>query len=470
MDYYCRQYLLQYKDQTVKHTIDTKRNKCMVLIENRLSQWLTLVIKNFCIVNNDWNLYIFSTEEIFNNLSEELPDVEYNKKYLSNDFEITHYNKLLLSAQFWNDIKEEHVMIFQLDTLCIRQPTEKQLQYDYIGAVCGSDCNETTFIINGDLSLRNRSIMLEVCNKIQYDGNTNEDVVLTNYLRYNGYNIPSMDECNNFSYEGSGNIDTCIGFHGINKTHYNKEKYTKLHKLIKYKKIKVYIGTPCFGAQCSSNYTLSLINTLELLKQVNIEYQIGFCNNQLTLRARNILTYEFLKSDCTHLLWIDADIEFQPEYVLQLLTNNLSICIGLYPNKCYQPKRLENIKDINSNNVFYKMTEYSTRFIVDERGNQKVFDNNYIEVKYGATGFMKIDRDVIEKLITKVPKYTTNGKVEIHDLWNCKVVDRDYLTEDYYFCYLWQHHFNGKIYADLDINLNHEGWQSYRGNPFLSFN
>ena len=71
-------------------------------------------------------------------------------------------------------------------------------------------------------------------------------------------------------------------------------------------KPRIFIGTPCFGAQVSCNFTSSLIKTIELLKEQDIYCEIHFLPNQIVTRARNILAYNFLHSSCSHLLFIDA--------------------------------------------------------------------------------------------------------------------------------------------------------------------
>jgi len=231
--------------------------------------------------------------------------------------------------------------------------------------------------------------------------------------------------------------------------------------------IKIFIATPCFGAQVSCNYTISLINTIKLLEKNNIDYVTAFLPNQIVTRARNLLTNLFLKTDCTHLFFIDADIQWTPEDVLKLINHNKEIVIGLYPNKGYKFNNyLSDGRKIETPDDVFKTLEYSTGF--NEIINT-IHDNNLIEVKYGATGFMMIKRLVIDALIKHVEPYLTHEGETVYDIFNCKVVNNEYLTEDYYFCHLWSSIFSGKIWCDISICLNHEGWHSFSGDPLKSF-
>ncbi len=247
--------------------------------------------------------------------------------------------------------------------------------------------------------------------------------------------------------------------------------------------ISIFFATPCFGAQVSCHFTHSLIQTINLLKEHNIDSTYAFLPNQIVTRARNLLTHMFLQSNCTHLFFIDADIQFRPQDVLEMIKNDKSICVGLYANKNYIIKKDTPLTDISSNDFFFKCIQYSSTF---EQNINSLVNDKLIKIKHGATGFMLIKRSVFEhlKTIVKSYKHIDNnddiGDNTVYAFFNCEVHDNSYLTEDYYFCQLWKNFCNDyniknndiiddAIWADLSICLNHEGWHSYQGNPFKTF-
>lgn len=244
--------------------------------------------------------------------------------------------------------------------------------------------------------------------------------------------------------ECTGTFDDAVNTIRVMHTKIEKEETPRL-----------FIGTPCFGAQVSCNYATSLAGTIDLLRENKIDSQVHFLPNQIVTRARNILSYEFLSGNFTHLLFIDADIEWDPKDVLKLINHKKDIVVGLYANKSYQK--------IVSDNEFKKI-QYSSTFF-DE--NNVMDENRLMEIKHGATGFMLISRNVFEKVIDQAPAFKYNGHM-MNDFFPCKVVDEHYLTEDYSFCQMWREK-GGKIWADLSICLNHEGWHSYHGNPLETF-
>ena len=218
---------------------------------------------------------------------------------------------------------------------------------------------------------------------------------------------------------------------------------------------RIFIGTPCFEGKVYCNYTSSLIKTLDLLRENGIDYEVHFMPNQIVTRARNILAYEFLSGNFTHLLFIDADIQWKPQDVIKLINHKKELVVGLYANKSYL---------IVESNNFFKKIQYSSTFFPE---NNIMDKNKLMEIKHGATGFMLIERCVFEKVIDLAPEFKYSSHT-MNDFFPCKVVDGDYLTEDYAFCQIWREK-GGKIWADLSVCLNHEGWHSYHGNPLKTF-
>ena len=95
--------------------------------------------------------------------------------------------------------------------------------------------------------------------------------------------------------------------------------------------ISVFVGTPMFGGQCTAGFASSLLNL-----QKYIPFAHSFISNEsLITRARNMLAHSFLKSEATHLLFIDADVAFDAEDVAQMIKDCWDCVVvgGLYPKK-----------------------------------------------------------------------------------------------------------------------------------------
>ena len=85
------------------------------------------------------------------------------------------------------------------------------------------------------------------------------------------------------------------------------------------KKRKIMIATPMYGGQCAGIYTKSSTDLAAAALKYGVECRFFFLfNESLITRARNYLVDEFMRSDCTHLMFIDSDIGFDPTDVLAL--------------------------------------------------------------------------------------------------------------------------------------------------------
>ena len=250
---------------------------------------------------------------------------------------------------------------------------------------------------------------------------------------------------------------------------------------------KIFIGTPCYGGMITADYFKSCLQLTALAGTKKIQLQFGTIGNEsLITRARNTLVQLFMDGDYTHLLFIDADIAFNPESVFRMLELNEDVVCGIYPRKTINwTKVIKKIKDnpnTNENELMATSLEYNLNF---KDPNHIETRNGFVQVMDGATGFMLIKRSVFKKMADNYPKlkFTPDQHIgSAHDKefnyhktsnWNYAffdtMIDNDrYLSEDYAFCRLWQN-IGGKIYADISSGLTHYGNYSFKGNVGTQF-
>jgi hypothetical protein len=102
--------------------------------------------------------------------------------------------------------------------------------------------------------------------------------------------------------------------------------------------------TPCYGGVCNISYVKCLMDTIELLKSLNIDVTMEFCgNDSLVTRARNNLIGKAMNDlSVTHFIFIDSDIVWNPLDILKLMNSNKDIIGGIYPMKNYQWSNINN--------------------------------------------------------------------------------------------------------------------------------
>jgi len=251
------------------------------------------------------------------------------------------------------------------------------------------------------------------------------------------------------------------------------------------RKNRFFIATPCYGGQLNEPYFRSVIKMMTFFNGHQIPLAFGtIANESLVTRARNVLVAYFLASDYTHLMFIDADIEFQTEDILKLYAHKKDVVVGAYPKKgvAWDKIRSNLIDPANKDKVLSDRdvasfgSDYAINFkFVDKETKTIGVENGLIKLHDAGTGFMMISREAILKMIKAYPEFKYNNDVNINNadlkehfyaLFDTSIdpVDRRYLSEDYTFCRRWQE-IGGDVWLDPSISLNHYGHFCFQGNP-----
>ena len=238
--------------------------------------------------------------------------------------------------------------------------------------------------------------------------------------------------------------------------------------------VSLVIGTPCFGGQVSWLYTVSLLKLQKALQQrgwkLGVLLQAG---DALVTRARQTIVCHFLNQPGnTHLLFIDADIGFEPEQVFRLVDFGADFTGAVYP-----------VKEINWNLLPHAVEagraplESATLSYVVERDptGDTAIRGGFLQSRYAGTGFMMIRRQALESMIDHYPELRYTHEHRSADplennrwrsaLFNCMIDPETgtYLSEDFSFCRRWTD-MGGEIWVDYTARLEHVGLMVYRGN------
>ena len=246
----------------------------------------------------------------------------------------------------------------------------------------------------------------------------------------------------------------------------------------------IFIATPCYGGQIGEPYFRSMMRLAILCNKYDIQYTIStLANESLITRGRNTLVSFFMEHpDATHLFFIDADIEFDPNDLLRMVAYDKPVTVGAYPKKAINWESIITAARRNQEETVQTIEGHSSNYVVnfdflkDEDGKllpQIQIKDNLIKLKDAGTGFMCIKKEVIQQLFDAHPelKYANDINVDkkfekhMYALFDC-IIDpesRRYLSEDYTFCRRWQN-LGGEVYLDPRTALNHVGHYTFRGN------
>jgi len=151
--------------------------------------------------------------------------------------------------------------------------------------------------------------------------------------------------------------------------------------------------------------------------------------------ARNAVVYEFLKTDCDELVFLDADVSWEPEHLIALCNFDSEMVGGVYPYR----------REGEGESMPVRMLP----------GVFEADANGLLEVDGLPTGFLRIKRSVFEKMRPYVAAYDKGGKV------TPVFFERDMLGigrrgGDIGFAMRWRA-IGGKCHAAVDLRLGHTG-------------
>ena len=207
---------------------------------------------------------------------------------------------------------------------------------------------------------------------------------------------------------------------------------------------KVMIGTPCYSGQLDVWYTNSIVRTLKIIAETKLDIEIipiWISFDALLQRARNDTVFLALEMECDDLVFIDSDIEWEPEQLLTLLNYNEDVVGGTYPKKS-------------------SVEEYVVRQI-----EQKPIDpsTGLLEVDGLGTGFVKLSNRALQYLWnTSVPYIDPKDDKERRMIFDVVVKNQSLHSEDIHmFDKLKEGGFS--VWLDPNITCNHSGPKKFTG-------
>jgi hypothetical protein len=235
---------------------------------------------------------------------------------------------------------------------------------------------------------------------------------------------------------------------------------------------RVFIATPMYGGMASAAYTMSLAHTPATFFKNGVGLNFScVVNDSLVTRARNYLAFQFLNSPATHLMWIDADIGFDPVDIIKMVGADKDIVCGIYPKKEINWPAVA--RAANEGVPPEQLRDHESSLVLNliDNSPDRVTVGGLIEIVNAGTGFMLIKRAVFEALADDAPSYVDGSTpgVELKEFYAVSI-DPDsgnsLLSEDYHFCKLARDR-GFKIYAAPWVRLNHTGTYifGHRGMP-----
>lgn len=250
----------------------------------------------------------------------------------------------------------------------------------------------------------------------------------------------------------------------------------------KLKEASIFVGVPMYGGNCSGLFCKSTNDLATMCAKYGIRVVFYYLfNESLVQRARNYVADEFLRSDCTHLMFIDSDIGFDPKDVLSLLgiqityPDQYDVLAAPYPKKSVAWEKVKKAVEAGRADNPFDLMHYAGDYVFNPLPHIKSFRvDEMVEVSEAGTGFMLIPRGVFDRYKTAYPELSYkpdhlrsenfDGDRQIMAYFDCAIhpESRRYLSEDYFFC--WNVRKAGmKVHMAPWMQLQHVGTYIFRG-------
>lgn len=239
----------------------------------------------------------------------------------------------------------------------------------------------------------------------------------------------------------------------------------------------LFIATPCYGGMVTQRYMHSTVGLLNLGRELGFQVSLNLLGNEsLITRARNLLVSRFLDdANATHLLFIDADIGFDPQQAARMLAFDADVVAGMYPLKLLDwnsgLQRAVNGEPVETAPLRYVGAPCE--------GAEAEAIDDFVTGTYAGTGFMMIRREALVKMAAAYPQLRYSAShagtarsdgpslsPNQYAFFDC-MIEPDtgvYLSEDYTFCRLWRN-VGGKVWLDTRSALIHVGAHEFIGAP-----
>lgn len=213
---------------------------------------------------------------------------------------------------------------------------------------------------------------------------------------------------------------------------------------------KLFIAIPSYDFKVSVKLAGTLIKLGRMVDQHGVEMTLEtICGCSVVSRARNLLVGSFLDTDCTNMLFIDSDMTITPEDILRLLawSSDKNIVAGIASAR-------------------KKQTTYYSMLDQDADGCLAMDRMGLVRAKRVGTGFMMIQRQVLETLRDKHPEwryYDASADKHLHSIFDFKSTPEGYIGEDYLLCDR-ARELGFEVWIDPTIKIGHLGAMEYEGN------
>jgi hypothetical protein len=237
---------------------------------------------------------------------------------------------------------------------------------------------------------------------------------------------------------------------------------------------KILIATPAYGEMFYTPYVSSVIRLQKLMARNKWDSTFASIAYADIVECRNfLLTHFYDKTDATHLLFIDADMGYDPKLVADMVGLRKPVVGVIAPRRQIDLNRLADLaaKGEKAESAIARSHDFLVR-PVKRTGKPRIV-NGFMEVEGCGAGIMLIERGCVKTMLAKLPKLSDTAAKKSSPLaknldrliraFEPITVDGGRLSEDYSFCHRWRNDCGGEVWANIAHQIVHVGLHRFAG-------
>ena len=227
---------------------------------------------------------------------------------------------------------------------------------------------------------------------------------------------------------------------------------------------KVDIATPSYGSQYAGVYVRSLYKLLTQPRLREVQFAFSYIDYADIVVARNYLisNFYFNKPECTHILFWDDDMGFEPDLLEAMLALGKDVVGAVYPKRAIALDRLHSQHDQGFPGAYARACDFIGNFPA-----VSVRDKPFVKMEHCGTGVLLISRRCLDVMVSKLPEIVDEKRFKklgfadrftsfVTPFNKVELEDRE-LGEDFSFCHRWVKQCQGEIYASVVHPIEHVG-------------
>jgi hypothetical protein len=226
--------------------------------------------------------------------------------------------------------------------------------------------------------------------------------------------------------------------------------------------MRIMIGTPIFDGAVPIEYFNCYNNSIPVMLDAGIDWQVYPETRNLISISRNRIAHAALEKGFDKVLFIDADMVWDPQWIVKLAKSKHPIVGGSYPFRTMSPRL--NLQSLECHGESWEINQFRAKY-ADQNGE--------VEVQKLPTGFLMIDCSVFRKLMQTAETYKHKDPtwdepqeekmffpIGIHNGWS--------ETEDWGFCRIAKEA-GFKIYWNTEVVCDHMGIHRFSIRNYANF-